>query len=225
MVLLLQAKHHTRPVPWAKSVAYERERDIYSLIAYGSDTATALRPEAKPFVPMAAQLPPPNHPVEEEVEDVDTQDEHDTGQVDENALEDAPADIDAAALTVEPTNDQKSFSDEHIAAVKLFQRVYRRTQSKRQASCHGGLAAERRKHWDLCEAASHRTEWPHKSSYKLLFLGPLAHILLCLDGAISYAHASKKAMKRRLTGRGEKHHGLEDTMARHTEVRYFTYIT
>jgi hypothetical protein len=217
MILLLHTKKQTRPIPWfphTRVIIYEREDDIRKLVAFGAETATALRAEAKAFVPVVSQAPS-SHPTAEEEHDDLQEEEFVTEEAEENALEDM-VEGDTATLSTEPTDNLQTFSEEHIAAVELFQRTYRRNRSKHQASSQGGLTAERTKLWDACEAASHKIEWPF-NFYKKLFLGPLAHILLCLQGASSYAHSTKKELKKKMNVK--EHHGWEDAMARQTAVR------
>ena len=61
-------------------------------------------------------------------------------------------------------------------------------------------------------------EWPNGIYYRLLFLGPLPHVLVCLSAAHSWAIDTKARNKKRL--KVASHQELEDVGKRLTEHTY-----
>lgn len=61
-------------------------------------------------------------------------------------------------------------------------------------------------------------EWPNGIYYRLLFLGPLPHVLVCLSAAHSWAIDTKARNKKRL--KVASHQELEDVGKRLTEHKY-----
>ncbi|KZP30395.1 P-loop containing nucleoside triphosphate hydrolase protein [Athelia psychrophila] len=55
-----------------------------------------------------------------------------------------------------------------------------------------------------CWKVSKQMEFGRRSQYRLMFLGPLPHLLLCLERAQSVAFHLKAAVKKRLTGNNHK---------------------
>jgi len=72
-----------------------------------------------------------------------------------------------------------------------------------------------RTHWfSQCLAVSQKSPWPHE--YRIVFLGPLPHILLCLTRVEAYARELKKiSLKKLLKSEGQE---LEDAQANVTQA-------
>ena len=77
--------------------------------------------------------------------------------------------------------------------------------------------ASRASLFDACLAESKTMEWPH-NYYRLLFLGPLPHVLVCIGGVQSYAVGAKEKAKKRWST--ASHQELEDIGKRRTELMY-----
>jgi hypothetical protein len=97
--------------------------------------------------------------------------------------------------TVDPASG--SPSDEEIQAARLIQATYRRVLSRRNGRAKAGLAASRTVIYEACCAEARKMEWPRKY-YRLLFLGPLVHALLCLDVIQADVASQKKVVQKRM---------------------------
>jgi len=96
---------------------------------------------------------------------------------------------------------------EEIQAVSIIQRAYRRWLSRRRAVSKQGLSSLRSHFFTLCLKESHEIVWT-KSTYKRIFLGPLPHVLLCLNIAHENAQLEKTRIKKGL--RDADHEHLEE---------------
>jgi len=97
--------------------------------------------------------------------------------------------------TVDPASG--SPSDEEIRAAQLIQTSYRRVLSRRKGVAKAGLAASRVAIYETCCAEALKMDWPRRC-YRLLFLGPLVHALLCLEVIHADVSSQKKDVKKRM---------------------------
>jgi hypothetical protein len=88
-------------------------------------------------------------------------------------------------------------SQEQIEAACVIQTMYRRNLLRRHRGTRTKLSEARRRFFIECWAESEKMTWPHRY-YRLLFLGPLPHLLLCLERANTVAFESKVKAKRDL---------------------------
>ncbi|KAF5377280.1 hypothetical protein D9615_006447 [Tricholomella constricta] len=107
-------------------------------------------------------------------------------------------------------------TDEERHAASIIQGAYKRALLRRRQVARTGLAALRSRKFSVCLEAAQSLAWNERSSYRLLFLGPLPHILLCLDIAHSAALTHKKKMKKHLLS--DSHEKLESLGPRLTEL-------
>ena len=111
-------------------------------------------------------------------------------------------------------------SDEQIKAARVIQIRYRRNVLRRSRPM-STLFEARSRLFVECWKESEKIDWLRKGRhilrYRLLFLGPLPHLLLCLERAKEFASEAKKKIKRRLTA--AKHQQLEDVQTKMTEAK------
>ena len=98
------------------------------------------------------------------------------------------------------------------AARKILS-AYRR--SRYRQSPRTPLFVDRTRWFRRCLAVSQKSHWPYE--YRILFLGPLPHILLCLARVDAYARELKKvSMKKLLESEGQE---LEDAQVNVTQAK------
>lgn len=107
-------------------------------------------------------------------------------------------------------------SQKQADAACIIQRMYRRNLQRRFKSARSTLSEARSRFFAQCWTESEKMGWSHRH-YRLLFLGPLPHLLVCLERANTYAFDSKARVKRRLTM--VKHIELEDVQMMMTEAK------
>jgi hypothetical protein len=88
-------------------------------------------------------------------------------------------------------------SKEQIEAACAIQTMYRRNLLRRHRGTRTKLSEARRRFFIECWVESEKMTWPHRY-YRLLFLGPLPHLLFCLERANTFAFESKAKAKRDL---------------------------
>lgn len=103
-------------------------------------------------------------------------------------------------------------SEEQIAAARIIQQAYRRQLLHRRHTARTDKAEARSRHFLQCWAVSQEMEWPRGPHglglYRPMFLGPLPHLLLCLERAGASAFEFRAKAKRHLIEVGYEH--LED---------------
>ena len=62
-----------------------------------------------------------------------------------------------------------------------------------------------------------RMDWPHGRYYRMLFLGPLPHVLVCLSRVHSFLVGAKDKAKKRYNVAA--HQELDDVMKKMTELK------
>lgn len=169
-----------------------------------------LRPDAAVFVPK-----PRVNIVSEEVEDAEPE-EIEEPEVDNTDIVGAGT-SESISITALPEANLPP-SEEQIHATRIIQIAYRKLLRRRHKSTKSALEASRASFFDECLKESLKMEWPNGIYYRLLFLGPLPHVLACLSVAHSWAFDTKARNKERLTV--ALHQELEDVLKRLTEHTY-----
>jgi hypothetical protein len=109
-------------------------------------------------------------------------------------------------------------SEKQIRAAVVFQTYYRKVlRLKRKATKITPLDICRTKCFEDCLKEVACIEWPNKSFYRFLFLGPLPHALTCLATAEKWVYDNKKRNKDRF--KKAEHQELEDVQKRLTEQK------
>ena len=202
-------KNQTPPRNGIRRIIYKTVADVPRLLDTTQPVLISnLRVDAPEFIPKP-RLPEvpiageaePEQEIEEEEED--------------SEIIYATADtITIAALP--DTNEPPS--KELICAAVTFQTHYRKLlRLKRKAMKKKPLDTCRTKCFEDCLKESANIEWPNKSFYRLLFLGPLPHALTCLAIAETWVYDNKMRNKDRFTK--AKHEELEDVQKRLTEQK------
>jgi hypothetical protein len=135
----------------------------------------------------------------------------------------ASVDVDTLVHPVDSTTAQDAVvahSDEQIEAACVIQAMYRRNVERRGGGTRSTLSEARSRLFIKCWAECEMLKWP-RSPYRLLFLGPLPHLLLCLERANTFAFEAKMKVKRRLTT--AKHQELEDVQTKMTEAKWVPF--
>ncbi|GJE94213.1 hypothetical protein PsYK624_103810 [Phanerochaete sordida] len=183
------------PIRGIRAVVYGNPADIVPLvngakIEAAPQAKSNLRADAAPFVParfLKADV------AAEEDEDEGEDDDHveDSSAQEEDAGIDHTIDLDAAARTVDAAHIEQVAappSEEEIAAAKCFASTYRRLLSRRQGVPKKGLPAARARWFLTCQELSQKLS----RSYRVLYLGPLPHALVCVEKINAYAINNKK---------------------------------
>lgn len=114
------------------------------------------------------------------------------------------------------------YTDVQERAITVIQDAYRahaeRSKPAKMTAQQGAL----QRIFTACLQASEKIEWPVSpfrtySFYRILYLGPLPHLLLCVEGMKEYLHAEKKRAAKRTQQVG--HQDLDDAMEKQTKMR------
>ncbi|KII86508.1 hypothetical protein PLICRDRAFT_44106 [Plicaturopsis crispa FD-325 SS-3] len=226
------------PLKDVRPIIVQTLRDVPSALEAppfkpSTKVVSILRPSAAPFVPSsaAATTSTSANATQEDVADVSAGDptddlaydpaEDDDGDEEENdveeTLQDEVADVDMEAPL--PSSNvsltEKPPSPEEIKAARIIERTYHQYVSRRTRATANGLAGTRFIIWNDCYQESQKMDWPHRY-YRILFLGALPHVLVCLQTLQARVHASKAKVKRRMSK--AQHIELEELMTLQTEV-------
>ena len=162
--------------------------DIGSLVNWAKvETApqpkSTLRAEAAPFTPAWFFMADVNAEEDDNEEDYYYADDS-AAQKEEDAGIDPNIDLDTARVeqTFAPP------SPEEIAAAKCIASMYQQLLSHRRSMSKKDLPAARFRWFVACQGLSEDMDTP----YRLLFLGPFPHALVCLEKLSAHAISAKK---------------------------------
>jgi hypothetical protein len=130
---------------------------------------------------------------------------------------DQGADVDTVSDSADMPQALESVapSEEECYAASVIQLAYRRALARRRGSPKDGLPEARSRFFTIYYKQSREMEWPNRY-YRLLFLGPIPHILLCLDAVETHTHELKGKTKERL--QQVRHMELEQLGGRLTQI-------
>ena len=220
------------PTPPVRQVVYRELEDVPVIIkASRPHQKSSLRATAPSFVPLARVASPDPFNGKEAPFDSRTLEylQSTIEEAEELKFDDALESVDTIgdqateteALThpvdvLQPWNSAAAAtSEEEVKAASVIQRVYQRTLSRRKGSAKAGLAATRASIYDTCLVEARKIEWPYKY-YKLLFLGPLVHALLCLEVIHDFVLSLKSKTKKLF--RNATYQELQDLGQRQTRL-------
>lgn len=112
-------------------------------------------------------------------------------------------------------------SEEEKRAALAILDIYRRGRLRRgrgRARPTSSIA----KIFFTCLKLSHEMSWDKNPSYRFIFLGPLPHILVCLDVALASTSSHKRTTKRRLLE--DRHENLDGVTNRMNELVYVILV-
>lgn len=110
-----------------------------------------------------------------------------------------------------------TFNKAQLAAAEVFQLAYHRLLLRRGKEDEGPLAIKRNRLFLECLSAAERIQWERRH-YRYLFLGPLPHLLLCLEKANNHAYNVKNRLKKRINT--AHHRDLDEARAKMTEIKW-----
>ncbi len=113
-------------------------------------------------------------------------------------------------------------TEREIAAASLFQRVYRKVLRHRQGVAKGGITGLRAQVYASCtEEVSRLGDNP--GIYLRLFLGPLPHILVCLEivRVDTISHKMKAKDRLRMSRSSDEYNTLDDLL---TQAKYIILV-
>ncbi|KIM48469.1 hypothetical protein M413DRAFT_440213 [Hebeloma cylindrosporum] len=205
-------KNQTQPRHGIRRIIYKNVADVPRLLDTTQPVLISnLRVDAPEFIPKPRL---PEGPLAGEAEP-----EQETEEPEEEDLEIIHNATSADAITIAALPDTNvPPSEERICAAIIFQTHYRKVlRLKRKATKQRPLDICRIKCFEDCLKESANLDWPNRSFYRLLFLGPLPHALTCLATAETWVYDNKKRNKDRFTK--AKHEELEDLQKRLTEQK------
>ncbi|KAJ6456165.1 hypothetical protein C8R45DRAFT_1187129 [Mycena sanguinolenta] len=199
VVLLYAERPRPHPIRNVRQIIYKSHEDIPQLLG----TSRSMM-ESVPAQDVDAQsgevlvLPEEN--------DVPLEDDSgfaETGEPEEVFLATEPVVMPPALEAVQTT-------EEEIRAASLIQQAFkcahRRAERRKAEMAKPNLSASCTNLFAICLKEAEGIEWPNKA-YKLRYLGPLPHLLLCLDVVLTTAQKQKKQIKKDL--REATHEKLE----------------
>lgn len=127
----------------------------------------------------------------------------DTGEPEEVFLAAEPVEMPPALEAVKHTEEEIRAA---MVIQQAFKRGHRRAGRRKAEMAKSNLAASCASFFAICLKEAESIDWPNRA-YRLRFLGPLPHLLLCLDTVHTAAQKQKKQIKKDL--REAKHEKLE----------------
>jgi len=194
-------------------VMYKSIPEVIGLLNSSKPTVISnLRPDAPVFVPK-----PRVDQASEEIEGAEPEQEIEEPEVDNTDIIGAGTSVESITVTALPEANLPP-SEEQIRATCVIQTAYRKLLRRRRKLTKSTLEASRASFFEACLEESLKMEWLNGIYYRLLFLGPLPHVLVCLSAAHSWTIDTKARNKKRL--RVASHQELEDIGKRLTEHTY-----
>jgi hypothetical protein len=214
MVQLYHGSYKGKPAhPDVRRLVYTSNAEVMGLLNNSKPTVISnLRPDAPVFVPK---------PRVEEIEDAEPEQEIEEPEVDDTDIVGAGS-VESIAITALPEANLLP-SEEQIHAARVIQIAYRKLLRRRRKSTKSALEVSRASFFDACLEESLKMEWPNGIYYRLLFLGPLPHVLVCLSAAHSWAIDTKTRNKKKL--KVALHQELENVGKRLTEHKYVLVLS
>lgn len=192
------------PPSYVRRVFFHTLSDIPELFAVeGSSPASSLptKNTAAPTGPLAAE--------NERRESAET----DSGAMSDNFEH---QDIDIVSFVPETTAAQITWSETEVVAARRISRTYRVYRSRRGVK--RAMTILRDQTFRACLQASSRIS---PRSYRLQYLGPLPHLLACLQSLHVWAHQEKTLAKQHL--RKVSHLKLEEMMEKITDTKWAVF--
>jgi hypothetical protein len=208
-----------RPEPGVRVILYTNEEDLPGLVG----TQSAVEPTS---ASSGGLSPPPDEGIQNahaigdatgptEAEQVGIEEDEHDGEFEADVF--LPAEIQSTMPSAMPQAlELIAPSEDELRAASIIQQAYKRTLSRRRHMSKTGMLAARRRFFAICFERSQEIAWKENSYYRLLFLGPLPHILLCLD-VTQAAILSQKAVTKKCLLQN-KHEELDDLGPKLTQL-------
>lgn len=201
MVPLYQGSPSMYPPSYVRRVFFHTLSDIPELFAVERSSPASSLPTndtAAPIGPLAAE--------NEHREPAET----DSGAMSDNFDQ---QDVDTVSFVPETTAAQIAWSETEVVAARRISRTYRVYRSRRGVK--KAMTILRDQAFGACLQASSRIP---ARSYRLRYLGPLPHLLACLQSLHVWAHQAKSLAKQHL--RKVSHLKLEEMMEKITATKW-----
>jgi hypothetical protein len=205
-----------------RRVFYKAIEDVPRLLSEASVPSflSSLHADAPAFVPRqicevdderATEVPNSEDPsagaeVHEDIEEP---------EVDNTDIMNSTTVVETIANTALPDTNELP-SEEKIQAAGVLM-AYRKVLIARRKSIKTVAQASRTTFFEACRVEASRMDWPHGRYYRMLFLGPLPHVLVCLRWVHSFLVAAKDKAKQRYNVAA--HQELDDVMKKMTELK------
>ncbi|KAG2109745.1 uncharacterized protein F5147DRAFT_150627 [Suillus discolor] len=229
LVKLVHKTSKSTQTSLVRQLFYEKSSDIpYLLSSHMVAAQSMLRAEAAAFVPRIQRpkdgveiLPAEkenSNLVPQEADREEVKEKEVSVIVDSEATDDME-DMDEAVTSLtslDPVPDESlrsnGPSEEQVFAARTIQYAYRYHVWRRSGSA---VDAELRAIFTTCLKETRTSKW-RPSYYRLLFLGPLPHLLACLEQGIALTHAAK--IKTKDLFKTESHEKLEELGRQRSEI-------
>lgn len=192
-----------------RNVYFHKGEEIIPLLISGR--SSTLRVEAAPFIPKSLAAAEADGPA------VDAENAQLQGDPQFNA-DGSSEELESASAAVEAISvaQPSVVSQEETSKAVIIQRAYRKAVRRKRGGKHSGLQATRDAFFELCASAASGIDWPDRSQYQLLFLGPVTHALVAADRIHRHAYSAKQKARKQLS-KLQDHQELEDARARQTK--------
>ncbi|KAJ7451061.1 hypothetical protein FB451DRAFT_1284562 [Mycena latifolia] len=209
MVQLLHAPRPQSPaIRGVRQIVYEKYEDIPRLLgassSFASTNSAAHEHQTVPVV---------SAPQAEQREDADDAPEDGDIDADERLPDDVPLQM--------PVLEPVARSEEELATAAKIRtailRAHQRVEQRKRGAGKSSLAAGLSEFFTQCRDESVTMDRPHRL-YRVYFLGPLPHLLLCLD--IVFARAQKEAKQIMKDLSTAEHEALEILDKKLTDVQH-----
>ncbi|KAG1718561.1 hypothetical protein EDB19DRAFT_1837892 [Suillus lakei] len=226
LVKLVHKTGQSTQISSVRQLFYEKASEIpYLLSSHTVAAQSALRVEAAPFVPRMRGFKGDVEIRQAEKENLESIPQESDGEeveekevsvvVDSEATDDME-DMDEAVTSLDPAPDESlrssGPSEEQDRAARTIQYAYRYYVWHRSGPA---VDAEIDAKFTTCLKETQSSEW-RPGYYRLLFLGPLPHLLACLEQGIALTHAAK--MKTKGLFNEESHEKLEELGRQRSEI-------
>ncbi|KAJ7725516.1 hypothetical protein DFH07DRAFT_853912 [Mycena maculata] len=199
MVVLLHADRPQQyPIRNVRQIVYRSVEEIPKLLGSSRSIVESVSQDVGEQANETLPEEDDDGPIEEETSFAETGEPEEAPEVEAGPVAMPPALV-AVENTVEEINAASTIQ-------RAFRRVHKRVDKRKAEMAGSNLVAGCADFFAACLKVAATMEWP-KQEYRLRFLGPLPHLLLCLDVVHATAQKQKKYIKKDL--RDAKHEKLE----------------
>ena len=136
-------------------------------------------------------------------------------EVDHTDVMNSTTAVETIANTALPDTNELP-SEEKIHAAGVLMAYWKFLISRRKVK-KTVVQASRTTFFEACRVEASRMDWPHGRCYRMLFLGPLPHVLVCLSWVLSFLMEAKDKAKKRYNVAA--HQELDNVMKKMTELK------
>ncbi|KAG5636543.1 hypothetical protein H0H81_007673 [Sphagnurus paluster] len=210
-----------KAAPGVRLIVYENDYDLVRLLVGRNSSREAAQDQNREIEP-TIHMNQSTHDIKESyVEENAEILEEETQNTDDDLTEPQPlanqlSEIENLPVISSSDMARPPTAEERQAAL-VIQHAYKRKLLHRRQEAKKGLSASRARKFSACLEAAQNLHWK-SSIYRMHFLGPLPHLLLCLEISYDAAVIHKKGLKKLLIS--ESHERLEGLGLRLTELGY-----